>query len=517
MPETTTVEKKPQGINFTWFLQQISLSAFINTFLMIRYRGALEKWQLRPKQKEFCAFLDEKAKIRNAVVWLLKSRQIGCSTLIAAYLILKCMANPGYQCLVLSKTGTDAVKFIKRKVEPLLLSLQKWAPGIPWCDWDATQQKVTFSNGSEIEAMNCSNHASRGEIYDIIVLDEAAFGEFVYSFEEIWQSITGTTEHAGLGLVIVMSTSVPGTYYNARTIIIYREGVRGVYFYFLPLSTMPERLKDKAWKEERIEKLGEVGFKQEFPDVPEDAFLSKEGYGFPQFERPPGRHVKELKLSWKWQYWMVYDHGKTRDHPAMMWHLLYNPRNNHCHVFHEQFWSAQGLDRICLEIKVFQTKIRAEGAPKPQRCIADTAITMDDTKGHEQRKSIRDIIFRETKLYFTGCLKKEKKTAEDWFIMRVNRNKITFDPQCRHSIRQIQNILWDTKKSNYGKLVDLDNEAIDLGTYFCAEVEERMPKHKEETVPMKAYDPKAKKYRKEHSIFNKRGQRSSISHDYGAM
>jgi hypothetical protein len=169
-------------------------------------------------------------------------------------------------------------------------------------------------------------------------------------------------------------------------------------------------------------------------------------------------------------------------------------------------------------MKVFQDILRRDmGAPKPQRCIADTAITMDDTLEHKKRKSIRDIIFQESKLYFTGCLKKEKKTAEDWFIKRVNDNKITFDPQCKHSIRQIRDILWDVRKSNYGKLVDLDNEAIDLGTYLCAEIEVRLPKKERVDIPMKAYDPKAAKYRKEHSIFKSTNKKTQISHDFGAM
>lgn len=527
MPETANAEKaQVKDADLGWYLQQLTLSAFINAFLSIRYKRKIIKWKLFPRQRDFCQEMDRVWNIPEEWLWLLKNRQIGVSFMVAAFLILKCMAYKDYRCLVLSKTGKDAIKFVHFKIKFLLENLYKFAPEIPWPKCRITQELCEFDNGSTIEVMNCADHASRGDMYDIVFLDEGGFGNFEHILEEVLQSVLGTIEHSA-GMLITVSTSKPGTPYNARTKLYFEEGAdAGISFYVLARDAFPSRLTDEDWKAKVIAKIGEIAFQQEYFEVAEDAFLTKEGYVFKNFERPAGRHIRRIKLSWKWQYWLCYDHGRTRDHPAMLWHLLYNARHDHVHVFYEQFWESEGLDKICQDINSQQIEFRRDlRSPKPQRCLADTAITADDA-GSKKRQTIRDIIFQDTKLYFTGVIKHNEKLSLDWMIKRVNENKITFDPACVHSIRQISNILWATEKKSrtrvtehkarYGVAVDLDNEAIDLGRYICAEIVVRLPSKEEKNEPLPAYSKKAREYREQHSAI-KPGKPYHPSHDFMAV
>jgi hypothetical protein len=523
----TQNDQIPDQIELGSFLQDFSLSFFINGFLQIRYKKKLIDWQLFPRQWDFCQEIDRVGGIPEEWLWLLKNRQTGISHIFAAYIILKCQAHEGFRALVLSKTGDDAVSFVKNKIVFHLENLKKYAPEIPWYNYKATTEKVVFENGSYIDVFNCANHASRGENYEFVLLDEAGFGNFVYILEDVLQAVSGTIEHSE-GNLAVVSTSAPGTPYNARSKLYFEEGAEeGISFYTLGFDTFPPRVNNPVWKAKQINKLGEVRFQQEYFEKAEDAFATREGYGFKQFERPRGRHVKKVKLNWKWQYWVVYDHGRTHDHPAMLWHMLYSPVYDHMHVFHEQYWPDTGLDTICHEMLYTQLQFRRDfNAPPPYRSLADTAITADDSSS-EDRQTIRDIIFKKTKLYFTGSIKHNERLSTDWLVMRVNENKISIDPSCVHTIRQFKNILWakenqartreTERRGRYGVLVDKDNEAIDLGRYACAEINVRMPSKEEREEPLPAYSREAAEYRAQHQIHNLYGPKKSLSKDFLSM
>lgn len=491
---------------FAPWLQGLALSAFINAFLHIKFRGQVVKWVLYPLQRKMCEALDAAATVREAVFWLLKARQVGGTEIIAAWCILKCMAFPGYTILVLSKNGGAAQKFITRKIIPLLDRLYKYAPHLPWPSYTRTKNLIQFGNGSWLEAINSADHAGRGETVDAVIMDEAGAGEFKHHAEEIYQSVQGATEHGSSAFMVVMGTSAPGTWFNIKSEEYNRDPGPGVYFWFLAMSVFPWRDRSTpegaAWWAAKVRRLGEVGAKQEYPSTPEDAFLSKSGFVFATFETPKGRHVRRIDLDWTWLYLLVYDHGRTKEHPAILWHTLYGRHINHWHVFAEQAWDkGQGLLEICRDMVDFRNKLKAELAaqqkvlPKPARLIADTAITNDDG-----RQTIRDIIHRKAGYYFQPAMKHDKKVSLDFFIARIDEDKFSIDPDCTLSIYQISHLLWSDKKSQYGKPDEVQDDAPDLGRYGCAEINAKLLAKIEEEKPLKPYDPKARQYRQEHSI-----------------
>jgi hypothetical protein len=499
----TTPEER---VVFSSWLQQLALSAFINLFLHIKFRGRVIKWTLFPLQKAMCQALDKAASVRESVFWLLKARQVGGTEMIAAWCLFMCLSRPGYTILVLSKTGGAAQDFIEEKLLPMLQRLYEYAPHLPWPSFTRTKNLIRFSNGSRIEAINSANHAGRGKTVDAVVMDEAGAGEFEHHAEDIYQSVQGTTEHGSSAFMVVMGTSAPGTWFNNQSEKFYLRPALGVNFFFLSMAVFPWRdtrtPEGKAWWAKRVGQLGEVGARQEYPQTPEDAFLSKSGFVFPQFENPKGRHVKRLPLDWTWLYLTIYDHGRTTEHPAALLHLLYNPRIDHLHQFHEQIWEGEGLETITKDMVDYRRELvaseqkRGLAVPKA-RALADTAITADDG-----RQTIRDIIYKKTgKLYyFQGAKKHDEKLSLDFLIARINENKYTVDPDCPYTINQISHLLWDTKKSRYGKAVDLNNDCIDDLRYACAEIEEKLKKEPPKEEPIKAYSRKGAEYRAQHSL-----------------
>lgn len=497
MPETL---EQPQ-ITVQDLLEGISTHYFIGMFLHIKgVDGQKVNWIPFPEQVKMLTALDNAAKEKQSVFWLMKTRQGAGTSMVAARAMKKCMGVNGYKILVLSKSGDQAEKFLADRVVQTLEWMREHRPDIPWPTYKAKAGKVTFSNGSTLEAINSALSAGRGDTVDEVILDEAAAGEFMHHFEPIWGSISGTVEHSSTGLIVVLSTAEPGTPFNIRSKEYYQHPKPGIHFYFMGINAIPPHIRTPEWREKRIANLNSITrFKLEYPETIKDCFVTDEGFGFPQLENPPGRHVMVKPIDNSLIFGCTYDHGRTKEHPAAIWWWQFDRFKDHLHIFQEQYWFEPpgGLGEITAGINADYHKIRADHKfLKPTRCIADTAITNNDG-----RQSIRDIIRDKTGIYFNPAHKYDEKQSLDHFINRVNDNRVSFNPSCVHSIRQISEILWDTKKDNYGKLVDLDNEAIDLGRYTDADLRLNLPKKEEFPMPPR-YTKKNRIWREQTSIKN---------------
>lgn len=485
-----------KNIPFQDVIRAMSLASFIDIFLRIKFKGKYVKWKLYPEQRKLCDAIDKAGGITDEVFWLLKSRQSAGTEIVAALTIKRSIENNDFATLCLSKEGTSAEEFLKDRIDSKLQFLREDFPSFPWPLWRTIKGSITFSNGSKVSALSSANHAGRGKTVDLVILDEAAAGEFEHHAEAIWQSIEGTTEHSANGFKVVLSTSNPGTWFNRRSKELYEEGkkgrkVPGFTFFFLGRNSIPGR--NDSWCEKKIEKLGQVGFQLEYPAMPDDCFVRKEGFVFEQFENPPGRHKIKVELDFGLQLIFAYDHGNTKEHPAVLLCMLYDRFKDHLHVFHEIFWFAEGLDAICKKISEAKEWLKKKyNAPRPQKLIADTAIINNDG-----RKSIRDTIYSKTGLYFTGAHKHGEQHSLNLLIIRINENKLSIDPSCFHTSRQIQNLLWNPRN---GKPIDLDNDACDVLRYVCYEVNAGGTRSGDSDKPLEAYSSKARKYREENSF-----------------
>ena len=184
---------------------------------------------------------------------ILKSRQLGLSTLTAAYAVWLALFYKDKNILVIATKLSVAMNFIK-KVKIALNGLPSWLV-LP----DVTtnnKQSLEFSNGSTIKAVPTSDDAGRSEALSLLIVDEAAF---VRNFDELWTGLYPTLSTGGRAIVLSTPNGVGGQYYD---IYVKAEANENE---FNPIKLLwdvhPER--DNDWFENETKNLSEKQIAQE--------------------------------------------------------------------------------------------------------------------------------------------------------------------------------------------------------------------------------------------------------------
>lgn len=138
---------------------------------------------------------------------VLKSRQLGLSTISAAYAVWMALFKRDKNILIIATKLSTSKNFI-RKVVKILDCLPPW---MRICDYDKNQQEVRFENGSQIKAVPTTEDAGRSEALSLLIIDEAAF---VRNFEEIWTALLPTLSEGGGAIVLSTPNGVGGQYYD---------------------------------------------------------------------------------------------------------------------------------------------------------------------------------------------------------------------------------------------------------------------------------------------------------------
>jgi len=123
---------------------------------------------------------------------ILKSRQMGISTITAAYVSWLMLFHRDKNILVIATKFSTASNLVKK-----VKSMIKLLP--PWFDQLATiaidnRSSFVLSNGSEIKASSTSADAGRSEALSLLVIDEAAHIE---GFDELWTALQPTMAAGG--------------------------------------------------------------------------------------------------------------------------------------------------------------------------------------------------------------------------------------------------------------------------------------------------------------------------------
>lgn len=179
---------------------------------------------------------------------IVKSRQLGLSTVTAAYSLWMALFHKDKNILVIATKLPTAVNFIK-KVKFMLNSLPPW---LVITDFRDTQQSVVFSNGSEIKAIPTSEDAGRSEALSLLIVDEAAHVRY---FDEIWAGLYPTLSTGGSAILISTPKGVGGTYHK-----IYVDSVAKVNNFNninLPWYVHPEH-DDEWFKEDSKQFAGDT-------------------------------------------------------------------------------------------------------------------------------------------------------------------------------------------------------------------------------------------------------------------
>jgi hypothetical protein len=129
---------------------------------------------------------------------ILKARQMGISTLVAAHALHLMLFNEEKNVLVVSYKQ-DVAKNIVSKVKTMHNNLPSWMREKKLED---NQLSLKFGNGSRIWAEATGPNAGRSESISLLIIDEAAFIDGV---EELWSAAKLTLD-VGEGHAIVIST-----------------------------------------------------------------------------------------------------------------------------------------------------------------------------------------------------------------------------------------------------------------------------------------------------------------------
>lgn len=198
-----------------------------------------------------------------------KSRQLGLSTLSAAYSLWMAVFQREKNILVIATRLEVAKNFIK-KVNSMYSNLPKWLV-MPQVKAQSVRY-LEFSNGSKIQAVPTGTDAGRSEALSLLIIDEAAH---VDGIDELWLGLWPTLSTGG-NAILISSPSGVGTLFH-KIWIGAKDGEDGegkphpgkgqnnFYRIELPWTVHPER--DKEWYEaQRAELLpskGERGVAQE--------------------------------------------------------------------------------------------------------------------------------------------------------------------------------------------------------------------------------------------------------------
>jgi len=227
---------------------------------------------------------------------ILKSRQLGLSTITAGYATWLTLFRKNKNVLVIATKLSVAQNFI-RKVKYCIRSMPPWLllPEIV----NNNKQAIEFSNGSVVKAIPTSEDAGRSEALSLLIVDEAAF---VRNFDTLWMGLYPTLSTGGRAIVLSTPNGVGGQYYELWMKAIEQENEFNPIK--LPWDVHPDRNED--WFDSETKNMSARQIAQELLcdfQASGDTFLQSEDIEFlrgwikPPLEKwGPGMNV------WTWKY-----------------------------------------------------------------------------------------------------------------------------------------------------------------------------------------------------------------------
>ena len=183
---------------------------------------------------------------------ILKSRQLGISTLSAGYSLWTMLFHADKNILVIA-TGKDTAKNLVTKVRVMYQGLPAWLKTKVSED---NKLSLIFSNGSQIKAIASNQSAGRSEALSLLILDEAAFIDKV---DIIWTAAQQTLATGGDCIVLSTPNGVGNWFHQMWVAAI--DGNNDFNFIKLHWSVHPER--NQEWRDDQDVILGPTKAAQE--------------------------------------------------------------------------------------------------------------------------------------------------------------------------------------------------------------------------------------------------------------
>jgi hypothetical protein len=184
---------------------------------------------------------------------ILKARQLGISTITAAYVAWMMMFHRDKNILVMATKFGTAANLVK-KVKQIIRHLPSWMM-VATISVD-NRTSFELSNGSQIKASSTSSDAGRSEALSLLVIDEAAHVE---GLDELWTGLYPTLSTGGRCIALSTPNGVGNWFHQA-----YVDASSGANDFFptsLPWHVHPER--DKEWFEKETKNMSRRQIAQE--------------------------------------------------------------------------------------------------------------------------------------------------------------------------------------------------------------------------------------------------------------
>ena len=194
--------------------------------------------------------LGDFAKYNKNIV--LKSRQMGITTLVSAYSLWLMTFHRDKEILCLSITQ-ETSKAIVTKVRFAYDNLPSWLKEKSETD---NQLSLKLENGSQIKAVSSAGTSGRSSALSLLIIDEAAFIDGV---EEIWLSVQSTLSTGGKAIILSTPNGVGNFFHRMWTEA--EQGLNDFNRISLPWHLHPERTQQYRDDQEKL--LGKRGAAQE--------------------------------------------------------------------------------------------------------------------------------------------------------------------------------------------------------------------------------------------------------------
>jgi hypothetical protein len=173
---------------------------------------------------------------------VLKSRQMGISTLVAAYSLWLMLFHTDKNILVISKTQ-EVAKEIVSKVRFANDNLPSW---LKRQALDNNKLSLKLNNGSRIVAVSSASDAGRSFALSLLIIDEAAF---IDKIDEIWTAAYPTLSTGGRAIVLSTPNGVGNLFHKMwKDAEAKKNNFNTIK---LPWHLHPER--DQIWRDKQTE------------------------------------------------------------------------------------------------------------------------------------------------------------------------------------------------------------------------------------------------------------------------
>ena len=188
---------------------------------------------------------------QNRYTVILKSRQLGISTLTAGYALWRMIFKEDFNVLVIA-TKQDVAKNLVTKVRVMHDNLPAWLKGKALED---NKLSLRFKNGSQIKAISSKGDAGRSEALSLLIFDEAAF---IDRIDEIWTAAQQTLATGGDSIMLSTPNGTGNLFHKTWV-----DAEAGGQFHPIKLHWTLHPERDEKWRELQTELLGEKMAAQE--------------------------------------------------------------------------------------------------------------------------------------------------------------------------------------------------------------------------------------------------------------